>query len=93
LYAEYSLLNLSISHFSEIDIHYEPQYRDLGVFFILTADRSGKYTIHSLGSEKTVVVPEFDGMLIALIPFMATVIMAGAVLYGKRNSQGKLGPI
>jgi competence protein ComEC len=61
---------------------------------ILTSDGSDKYTMHSLGSERTVVVPEFgNSMLISSIAFIAIMVMIGGILYGKRNSQGKLGPI
>jgi competence protein ComEC len=61
---------------------------------ILTSNGSDEYTMHSLGSERTVVVPEFGSSLwISSIAFMAIVIMVVGVLRGKRSNESKLGPI
>ena len=59
---------------------------------ILTSDGSRQYTMHTLGSNKTVIVPEFDNdiaMVISFALFLLTVIVVfrsgGCVLYGKRG--------
>jgi competence protein ComEC len=68
---------------------------------ILTSDGSGQYTLHTLGSNKAVIVPEFDNdiaVLIAFTMFLTALIVvyrsSGSILYGKRgrkNNQRKLG--
>jgi competence protein ComEC len=59
---------------------------------ILTSDGSQQYTMHTLGSNKTVIVPEFDNdiaIVMSLAMFLVTVIVVfrsgGCILYGKRG--------